>query len=281
MNNQKFTKNLIAIEIELGFVRIPNRYKDLFPIEKSKIKVYLGNAQTGSEVGYNPKYQRIFGLVRFFRFTKTEPRDILEIEKINDKKFRLKLKKLKPQEKEQLEFTQEEAKEIIDLSNLSAKVKGNIIEDRIKDLIMLHGQGLLNVYQPAADIEGIDLIVVKKGVYQPLFLQIKGRYNLRGQNNLQIGIRKKSFNPHHTLFVVGAYFNPKKMDIDDYLVFVPSEKFTKKANVIRKNTDKALYVLNTPLLPGRNTKFSEFIIKKENLVNKIFEKFNEIAKYLK
>jgi len=281
MNNQKFTKNIIPIEIELGFVRIPNRYKNLFPNTNSKIKVYLSDTGKALEVGYNSKHQRIFGLVRFFRSAETEPRDILEIEKINDKKFRLTLKKLKPQEKEQLELTSEEAKEIIDFSNLSARVKGNIIEDRIKDLIMLHGQGLLNVYKPAADIEGIDLIVVKKGVYQPLFLQIKGRYNLRGRNNLQIGIRKKSFNPHHTLFVVGAYFNPKKMDIDDYLVFVPSEIFIKKANIIRRNTDKALYVLNTPLLPGRDNKFSKFVIKKENLVNKIFEKFNEIEKYLK
>jgi len=37
----------------------------------------------------------------------------------------------------------------------------------------------LSVYKPVTDSEGIDLIVVKNGVFQPVFLQVKARFNLQ------------------------------------------------------------------------------------------------------
>lgn len=280
MDNRKFTKNVIPIEIELGFVRIPNKYRKIFPSGTSKIKAILGDSKTEKELSYNPKHQRIFGLVNFFRANKIEPKDILEFEKLDNKKFRLIIRKLKPEEKEKIEPTQEEVEEIMDTGEISTSAKGRIVENRIKELITLYGQGVLTVYEPASDIEGIDLVVLKRNVFQPLFIQVKSKFKLRG-DNFQIGIREKTLRPHHTVFIVGAYFNPRKMDIDDYLVFIPSEIFIKRANIVNRGTEKALYVLNTPLRPGTNNRFSEFIIRKDNLILKIFEKFKEIEKYLK
>ena len=98
---------------------------------------------------------------------------------------------------------------------------------------------------------------------------------------MQIGIKSSALNPHHTLFIVGAYYNPQKMDIDDYLVFIPSKVFIERANVVNRGKKNELYVLNTPLRPDTHNRFSEFIIRKDNLVAKIFEKFNEIEKYYK
>jgi hypothetical protein len=280
IKNQKFIKNIIPVEIESGFMRIPNEYRKLFPNKTSKIKVVLGDSRTKKELNYNSKHQRIYGLVNFFRKNKVEPRDILEFEKLDNKKFKLAIKKLQIEEKEKIEPTQEEAEEIINTGEISTSAKGRIVENRIKELITLYGQGILTVYEPASDIEGIDLVVLKRNIFQPLFIQVKSRFKLRG-DIFQIGIKEKALQLHHAVFIIGAYFNPQKMDVDDYLVFIPSEIFKEKANIINRETEKALYVLNTSLNPDTHNRFSEFIIKKNNIVTKIFEKFKEIEKYLK
>ncbi|MCD6094712.1 hypothetical protein J7J39_02290, partial [bacterium] len=104
---------------------------------------------------------------------------------------------------------------------------------------------------------------------------VKGKFNLRG-NNFQIGVKQKSLIPHKSLFIIGAYFNPQKMDLDDYLVFIPSKEFVERASLVNRNTERATYVLTTPLRLDGNNRFSSFIIRKENLVSKIFEEFNKI-----
>lgn len=279
MDNIKFTKNVIPIEIELGFIRIPNKYKGQFPKENSHISFHLDGADK-IDLSYNPKHQRIFGLVNFFKSKKVEPRDILKFEKISDKEFKITLEKTSQQESAEKPLGEEEAQEIINMGEIPSQAKGNIVEGRIKELITLYGQGILNVYEPSADIEGIDLVVLKRKVFQPLFIQVKSNFKLRG-NNLQIGIKSRALNPHHTLFIVGAYYNPQKMDIEDYIVFAPSKDFIQRANIISKGTDKEMYVLNTPLRTDTHNRFSEFIIRKDNLVAKIFEKFNEIERYYK
>ncbi len=277
-NVEKFTKNLIPIEIVLGFVRVPNKYKKLFPKMNSNITFYLGNSKKGVKLHYNSKHQHITGLVNFFRLNNAKPRDVLEFEKTRSKEFVLRLKKTKGQV--DLGFSFDEAREIIDPKKIKSSVKGRIVENRIKEILVLYSQGLLSVYEPESDTRGIDLIVLKEGSYLPIFLQVKGKFNLRG-NNFQIGVRRKTLIPHKSLFIVGAYFNPQKMDLDDYLVFIPSKEFVKRANLINRNTERAIYVLNTPLTLGGNNRFSSFIIRKENLVSKIFEEFNNAEKHLK
>ena len=68
------------------------------------------------------------------------------------------------------------------------------------------------------------------------------------------------------------------MDLDDYLVFIPSKEFVERASLVNRNTERATYVLTTPLRLGGNNRFSSFIIRKENLVSKIFEEFNKIER---
>lgn len=273
------TRNLIAKEIELGFLRMPPELKKHLP--KDKRKVFFITDGKKQSLSYNPTYCRVFGLTKYFRKHRATPKDMIEIIMLDGEIFELNFKKFSGEEKYIAPITPDEAKELIDFSGLPSQTKGNIVEQRVGELILLYGQGLLNVYKPISDTEGIDLIVVKKDIFQPLFIQVKSRYNLRGKNNLQIGIKQKGFRAHHNFFIVGAYFNPQKMDIDDYLVFIPSEDFQKISNKVREGRENALYVLNTPLSIDSKGKFAPFIIKKENLVNKIFEKFQEIERYLK
>jgi len=274
----KGIRKLIAKEIELGFLRVPANLKKEFPKENVKIKCVF-NGRT-KELSYNPKYGRIFGLVNYFRKNEATPNDIIEFEIRDDNKVVLNYGKIKDDEKEISSIEIEEAEDIINVSELPSQTKGNIVEQRIAELILLYGQGLLNVYKPISDIEGIDLIVVKRGVFLPIFIQVKGRYNLRSRN-IQIGIKYNNFNVHHSFFIIAAYFDPKEIDISDYLIFIPSEDFKNKANIVNKGKDKAIYVLNSKLSREYNGKFSKFVIKKENLVNKIFDKFKEMEKYIK
>lgn len=271
----KDQKRIIAIEIELGFLNVPTKLRKFFPKEKGKVNFIINNFK--KKLSYNPTHGRITGLTEFYRKTKAVPTDIIEFE-IIENKISLNFKKLSEDEKRDVSITEEEAKEIIDAGKLSSVVKGNIVEQRIAELILLYGQGQLNVYKPIADIEGVDLIVVKNGIFQPIFIQVKGRYNLRN-NQIQVGVRERNFVAHHSFFVVAAYFNPKKVDLDDYLVFVSSENFKEKASVINRDSDRAKYILTCPLNQKYNGRFSDYIIKKENLVNKIFEKFVEMKKY--
>lgn len=271
MENNKFEKSIIPIEIDLGFIRVPNKYKKLFPKINSKVKIYLAGKKV-SLLSYNAKEQRITGLVKFFRSQRINPKDILKFQKVGKKTFNVSIKKVKS---EKVILTQEAAEEMIDVGKLSPVVKGNIVEERIAHLIFLYGQGELNIYKPIADIEGIDLIVVKRGIYQPLYIQVKSKFKLRN-NNFQIGVKSRALRVHHSSFIVGAYFNPQKMDIDDYIILAPSKDFVKKANVINKGTKKELLVLCTRLNPNTNNRFSKFIIRKDDLVAKIFEKFNKI-----
>ncbi len=279
MENGQFTKSIIPVEIELGFVRIPNRYKKLFPGENSKIIFNLGEERK-KILSYNSRHQRVFGLVSFFKSNNVEPRDTIIFERTGNKKFNLFIRKKGKSDFTERSFSKEEAEEIIKVSEISPRAKGDIVENRIKELIILYGQGILNVYEPSADIEGVDLIVVKRNVFQPLFIQVKSRFNLR-KKSFQIRVKSSALNPHHTFFIVGAYYNPQEMDIDDYMLFISSEDFVRNANIINKGKKNELYVVNTLLRENSNNKFSNFTIKKDNLVTSIFKKFNEIERYYK
>ena len=164
---------------------------------------------------------------------------------------------------------------------LFREAKGDIVEDRIKELVLLYGQGLLNIYKPTNDTEGIDLIVVKNGVYQPLFLQVKSNYKLHGGRNLLVQVGDRTLHPHHTLFVVGAYFNPKELEINDKLIFIPSEIVHKEGQKVKLSGTNTGHRVTVSLKDGSTAKFTEYLVKKTDFVNKLLEKFKEIERYYK
>ena len=181
---------------------------------------------------------------------------------------------------ENIEAEEREAKKLIDLSGLSSTSKGDIVEDRIKELILLYGQGLLSVYKPVSDTEGIDLIVVKNGIFQPIFIQVKGRFNLQRNRAIIADIRLKSFNPHHSYYVVIAYFNPNTLELDEHILFIPTEDIKEKAVIVNTKYGQR-YRVTIHLNPESKSKWAKYIIKKSELADKLIEKFEEMTKYLK
>ena len=276
-NSNQFIRTLIAKEIELGFLYIDSKARTLFPKESGEIRIKLGSSNQTKSLTYNAKHNRIFGLVSWYRRNNLIGKSQIAISVDDDGIIHLQTLETPIEEPK---YTPDEIGEIVDLSGLSSMAKGDIVEDRIKEIILLYGQGSLSVYKPVSDSEGIDLIVVKNGVFQPLFIQVKGRFKLHNDRTFIADVRMKTFNPHHSYFVVGAYFNPISFEIDDHILFVPS-KVVKKVGTIINARGEERYRITTNILKPEKSKWAEYVITKQGLVEAILNKFDEMEKYLK
>jgi hypothetical protein len=266
---QKFIRQLIEVEIRLGFLNIPVHGVDLMPSEKTQIKVDL-DGET-KLLTYNPEYRRVFGLTSWYKKNKLKPKDTIQFSLVGNKY------KLIVNNETKNEVS---SKQVLDLSNLSTQAKGDIVEDRIKEFLLLHGQGLLSVYKPVSDTEGIDLIVVRNGRFHPLFLQVKGRYTLHQGRSLILSVKVKTFTPHANYYVIGAYFDPNTLEVDSNLLFIPSKDLVKNAvKVSSKNGE--WYRIVSSIGDKSSGKWTEYLIKKEDLATKLIEKFEEMDKYIK
>jgi hypothetical protein len=90
----------------------------------------------------------------------------------------------------------------------------------------------------------------------------------------------KTFNSHHTYFIVGAYFNSSTFEIDDNLLFIPSEDVKNNGTVVNSKGDKR-YRITTNILNPKKSKWAKYIITKQELVQAVLDKFDEMEKYLK
>jgi len=79
--------------------------------------------------------------------------------------------------------------------------------------------------------------------------------------------------------VVGAYFNPQKMEIDENVLLVSSLEVA-KGTVVKSKRGESLRIQNH-LSPDSQGRWAPFLIKKTDLANKLLEKFEEMAKYIR
>lgn len=269
--SKKVIRKLIDVEVRLGFLYIPANGLELMPNESGKIEVAMPDGL--ANLTYNAEYKRIFGLTRWYKKQGMKSGDEIVIEK-DGQNFSIHFQpKQKPTE------SQKEAESLIDISGLSSQAKGNIVEDRIKEIVVLQGQGLLSVYRPVTDTHGIDLIVTKTGMFQPIFLQVKSRFNVQKRGYFLMDVGRRTFTPHHSYFVLGASFNPQKLEIDEYLLLVPSDEVA-KGRVVKANTGER-YRITSHLSEKSKGKWAKYLIKKAELANKLVEKFDEMAKYIR
>lgn len=168
----------------------------------------------------------------------------------------------------------------IDLSGLSSADKGDIVEDRIKELILLHGKGELNVYRPVTDTEGIDLIVKRKEQFQPIFLQVKGRFTMHGKSTLIVDIRSKNFKKHHSFYIVAAHFDGEKLELHDNLFLIPSNDLIKVGTIVKARGQER-YRIVASIKDEYKGKWKEFVVKKSDLANKLLDKFDEMKRYIR
>ena len=167
----------------------------------------------------------------------------------------------------------------VDLHGLTSTQKGRIVESRVQELLLLHGGGLLSVYTPASDIEAIDLIVLKKGEFRPLYIQVKGRFGLsgRGRNLFIQDIRVKSFRRHPLFYIVFAYFDPGSLELHDNLFLVPSEEMNRIGTLIQggRKGDKR-YRITTSLNPTPKSKWHPYLCQKRELAGKLLATIDRV-----
>lgn len=81
-----------------------------------------------------------------------------------------------------------------------------------------------------------------------------------------------------SFYIFGVSFNPSTLEIDDKILFIPSNAFNDKATPIKSENKKRV---NVSLKSNSNGKWTRFLVSKSDLVSKLFEKFEEISKYIK
>jgi len=268
---KRVIRKLIEVEKRLGFLYISASGVELMPDKSSEITVVIDSHP--HKLKYNSIYKRIFGLTKWYKKHSVMVGSEVVIERLEDNKYSFSFKE------QPLEASAKEAEKLIDISGLSSQAKGNIVEDRVKELIVLQGQGLLSVYKPVTDTQGIDLIVTKAGQFHPIFLQVKSRFNVEKQGTFIMRINKRTFTPHNSYFVIGAYFNPKTLEIDKNILFIPSHEVAKASMVKTKLGDR--YNITTILNDNAQSRWAKFLIKKSELANRVMYKFEEIDRILR
>lgn len=269
----KYQRKIIGVERKLGFLYIPSQAQSLMPNENGRVQIQLLGEKI-AEFNYNSDSKRVFGLTAWYKKNKVVAGTILDI-KVSKS---LLIVRIAQNEVEFADSIENDSGDIVDITGLSSVAKGNIVEDRIKELILLYGQGLLNVYKPVVDNKGIDLIVMRDGVFSPIFLQVKSRFNANKNENLLIDVNDKTFTSHESFYVVGASFNPKTLELDNKLLLIPSKEFEQKATPIKGYSKKRVSV---SLKKNSKAHWTNSFIDKSELVEKLMEKFEEMAKYIK
>ncbi|WEK34251.1 MAG: hypothetical protein P0Y53_17325 [Candidatus Pseudobacter hemicellulosilyticus] len=245
------------------------------PAVTTKVPVWLEGKSKPAELNYNADHKRIFGLTSWYKQFNVQPGTLLDIELTRSKV------KISVAQQEMI-FQEEEGVEqnIIDLSGLSSGAKGNIVEDRIKELILLYGQGLLNVYKPVVDNRGIDLVVMQNGFFYPIFIQVKSRFNAIKKGSILIDVGENTFAVHNSFYIVGVAFNPSTLEVEDRLLLIPSKDYQANSTSISVNGRKKLR-FNVSLKEGTKAKGAKYFIRKSELVDKLMEKFEEMSKYFR
>ena len=118
---------------------------------------------------------------------------------------------------------------------VSSRQKGNIVENRVAELITLGFYRRLACYAPVADDDGIDLLVRKKGRFRCLYVQVKNQFGLTNRRFVQ-SVGLNTFRSNADSIIVFALFDESRLDVEVVWI-VPS-------SIFRRRTMK--------IAPGRN-----------------------------
>jgi hypothetical protein len=268
----KYQRKIIGVEKNLGFMYVPAQAQELMPAKTGKFSFLLQGNKKAIKLNYNAEHKRIFGLTPWYKKLKVTVNSVLDIE-LNSGLMKISLAEQKKITSPSVSY--EDMDKGIDISGLSSTEKGNIVEDRIKELILLYGQGLLNVYKPVIDSRGIDLIVMRDGVFMPIFLQVKSRFNTVKRGTLLIDVGENTFTKHHSFYIIGVAFNPNTLEIEDKLLLIPSKDYDKQSTIVSAK-NRRVKRMNVSMKEDSTGKGTQYFIKKSELVENLMDKFEEM-----
>ncbi|MCW4040409.1 MAG: hypothetical protein NWE83_06625 [Candidatus Bathyarchaeota archaeon] len=115
--------------------------------------------------------------------------------------------------------------------SLTTSMKGTIVESYLAQFCIAKSEGQLNVAQPLADDEGVDLIFYKRGQSdKTLYAQVKSRYATSKrvrQQQIQCRVKRSSFNARENYYMLFLAFDHEEQQIEK-LWLVPSIDFEEK-----------------------------------------------------
>lgn len=273
-NTITYQRKLIGKEVELGFLYVPAEARSALPNDNAELNVLLPNASKTTKHTYNSDHNRIFGLTAFYREYGLQATSVIEVE-ISQEKITIKLNNIdKVLENE----PEDDDENFIDMSGLSAQMKGNIGEDWAKEIVLLYSQGLLNVYKPVIDDRGIDLIVLKEKLYTPIYLQIKTRFNVHKRNRLILTLNGNTFKPHHSYYIVAFSFDQSSMKMSEKILMIPSQEIASLGTQLSDGN----WRITVSMAGGKTTgKYKDYFVTKEEFVNTLLERIETISTIIK
>lgn len=152
--------------------------------------------------------------------------------------------------------------------DLNTKQKGDIAEARVAELITLYGNEGLSCYRPISDDEGIDIIVKKRGGLDVVYVQVKSTYGYRDRGFVS-AVKEKTIVNKERMLVLFVYFDLSEGDLFEHVFCIPAPDFLRLTHNEKKKPGYRVFTvgLNNP----DKSKYSEFMIEKRELANRILE----------
>lgn len=170
------------------------------------------------------------------------------------------------------ELTEEHEKKEYKVSETLMSVqKGNIVEARVSELILLYGTNL-SCYRPISDDEGIDLIVKEKASLKSIYIQIKSNFSDDFSRPFVATVKQRSVIDSYSMAFVFCLFDTAKGDVHDYVWFVPAPDFIRMAH---KDKNDLLGFVSGKQKKDSN-KWDAFMIDKRDLAGRVIEQLKRI-----
>lgn len=140
------------------------------------------------------------------------------------------------------------------------------VENKIIDLIVLGSGNRLIVFKPENDPRGADLIVKKRGGRKKneAFFKIFSFIGPIAGNSLIKNILHQDFNPEKDFYLLFAYFDEVRQEINDYIWIIPSLEFRDIADRVDSGGKKALRFKASLDIKEKN-EYLRFLVNKKEL----------------
>jgi len=157
---------------------------------------------------------------------------------------------------------------------VTSKQKGDIAEARVAELITLYGDEGLSCYKPLSDDEGIDLIVKRRGRLEVVYVQVKSTYGYKQDRGFVSTVKEKNLINKMRNIMVFVYFDLATGDFYDQIFCIPAPEFLKLTHNDLKKAGSRVFTVG--LKNPDKSKYSEFMIEKRELANRIIEIMDRI-----